>query len=161
MFWDELIAAAPRRVSTPSGSCQTCGLAFEGRMIGIRRALLVSTADKYFGLLVNIGTIAVISRLLKPSEIGVSVVGTAIMTFALAVREFGSSGFLIQHHDLTRYDVRTVFTFQFLITGAIVAALLAVAPAVSSSFGQPGLEGYLYVVSAGIWIESLALPTSS
>ena len=130
-------------------------------MIGIRRALLVSTADKYFSLVVNIVTLAVVSRLLSPAEIGVSVVGTAVITLALALREFGSSGFLIQQQNLTQEDARTVFTFQFLITVLIAAGLIAAAPIIATSFGQPGLRSYLYVVTAGIVIEALALPTSS
>jgi hypothetical protein len=106
-------------------------------MIGIRRALLVSTADKYFSLAVNIGALAVISRLLSPAEIGVSVIGTAIVTFALALREFGSSGFLIQQRDLTRSDARTLFTVQFLLTVLIATGLvLAAAPAAAQQQPQ-------------------------
>ena len=39
-------------------------------MSGLRKALLLTTAERYVGLLLNFGTLAVISRILTPAEVG-------------------------------------------------------------------------------------------
>ena len=73
-------------------------------MTGVKRALLLSTGERYFALASNFIVTAIVSRLLTPSEIGVSVIGMAIVGLAMAGREFASPNFLIQHRDL---DLRT------------------------------------------------------
>src|SRR5690242_15236490 len=57
------------------------------RMTAVRRALLLSTADRYFTFASNFAVAAAVSRILTPAEIGVSVVGMAILGIALSVRE--------------------------------------------------------------------------
>jgi O-antigen/teichoic acid export membrane protein len=130
-------------------------------MTGIRRALLWSTADKYFSLVVNFASLAVISRLLTPEEIGVSAVGTAIIAFALALREFASTGFLIQHKNLTRRDIRTSFTILFALTFIIAAALVAFSPWMAAFFGEPDLSRFVGVLSIAIVIETIGLPITA
>jgi hypothetical protein len=49
---------------------------------------------------------ALVVRLLTPTEVGVAVIGTAIMTIALGLREFASPEFLIQRHEIGRDDIR-------------------------------------------------------
>ncbi|TIV71696.1 MAG: sugar transporter, partial [Mesorhizobium sp.] len=60
-------------------------------MNSVRRALIYTTADRYFGLAVNFGLTMVVSRLLTPSEIGISVTGSAVVGLALSLREFSST----------------------------------------------------------------------
>ena len=60
----------------------------------MRRALFFTTSERYLGLNANFATIAVVSRILTPSEIGVSVLAMAIISFALAAREFATTNVL-------------------------------------------------------------------
>ena len=79
-------------------------------MTAVRRALIFSTADRYFALISNFLVTAAVSRILTPAEIGIFVLGQAILGFALSVKDFASSGFIIQREELTRDDVRASFT---------------------------------------------------
>jgi O-antigen/teichoic acid export membrane protein len=49
----------------------------------VRRALAMAAGEQYLRLLINFVLIATVSRLLTPSEFGVSVIGTGIMAIAL------------------------------------------------------------------------------
>ena len=64
----------------------------------VRRALAVSAAAQYLRIAIRLASMALVVRLLTPTEVGVAVIGTAIMTIALGLREFASSEFLIQRH---------------------------------------------------------------
>jgi O-antigen/teichoic acid export membrane protein len=91
-----------RRGEEPLESCH------EGELeTVVRRALAIAAGEQYFRLAINILSIAAISRLLTPTEIGVSVIGMGIMAIALGLREFATSDFLIRRREVTHDDMRT------------------------------------------------------
>jgi O-antigen/teichoic acid export membrane protein len=122
-------------------------------MAAFQRALLISTGERYFVLAMNFVRIAVVSRLLTPSEIGVSVIGMAIVSIAMSVREFASASFLIQHHDLGRQDIRGAFSVMLILTLAIIGALTLAAPAFASAYREENLLPYLHVISVCLFVE--------
>ena len=82
----------------------------EGTDSVVRRALAMATSEQYLRLAINFASLAAISRLLTPTEIGISVIGTGIMTVVLGAREFATSDFLIQRMKVVHDDVRASFT---------------------------------------------------
>ncbi|MER9190913.1 oligosaccharide flippase family protein [Mesorhizobium australicum] len=130
-------------------------------MLSVRRALLMSVGERYVLLATNFVTAALISRILTPQEIGVSVIGMAIMAVALSVREFSSSSFLIQSKELSREDIRSAFTVTFILTGIIAAALVGASPFLASFYNEPNLVAYFRVISACLFVDaSLSLITA-
>jgi len=127
-------------------------------MNSVRKALVYTTADRYFGLAVNFGLTMAVSRLLTPSEIGISVTGSAIVGLALSLREFSSTAFIVQRRNLSREDVRAAFTVMLALTSLISGGLLLFAPSIAHAYGEDGLEPYLRLVSAAILIEVVAAP---
>jgi len=127
-------------------------------MAGIRRALLFNACERYVGLAINFVTVSVVSRLLTPGEIGLSVIGLGIMTLALALREFASPDFLIQRPEVSRPDVRTAFTVLLVLYGPVAVGLAVLAPWLAELYGEPGLSGYIRVVIAAGLLETLSSP---
>lgn len=127
-------------------------------MPGIRRALILTSAERYFTLVVNFLTIAIASRLLTPEEIGVSVVGTSIAALAFSMQEFATASFLIQQHNLTREDIRGAFTVMLLLKVLISAGIAFLAPAAASIYGEKGLALYLQVVACSCLLEAISMP---
>lgn len=125
-------------------------------MSAIKRALLLSTGDRYFALVTNFATVATVSRILSPAEIGVSVIGAAIVGIFMSVREFASGSFLIQRGELSRNDVRTAFTVMLILTLAIAIALLLAAPRLASAYDEPKLAPYLRLVSVALFVELIS-----
>ncbi len=127
----------------------------------MRRALAITTSERYFGLIVNFTTLAVVSRVLSPAEIGISVVGLAISGLALAVRDFATTDFIIQKKDLRPADVRTAFTVLFLLTLAISVVLYASAGAISDFYGDRRLAPFLHIVALCILINVIFEPVAA
>ncbi|UCI29357.1 oligosaccharide flippase family protein [Mesorhizobium sp. B4-1-4] len=127
-------------------------------MNSVRKALVYTTADRYFGLAVNFGLTMVVSRLLTPTEIGISVTGSAIAGLALSLREFSSTAFIVQRPTLSREDVRAAFTVMMALTVLISAGLLLFAPSIAHVYGEGGLVPYLRLISAAILVEVVAAP---
>src|SRR4026208_2530883 len=106
-------------------------MAHDGRRPGreqnsvVRRAFAMAAGEQYLRLLINFVLIATISRLLTPSEFGVSVIGTGMIAIALRLREFATSDLVIQLQKVARDDVRTSFTLAFLLTVLITVAMFA------------------------------------
>lgn len=123
-------------------------------MLSVKRALLMSVGERYVLLVTNFATAALVSRILTPREIGVSVIGMAIMAIALSLREFSSSSFLIQRKELSREDIRCAFTVTFILTGVIAAALVVASPFLASFYSEPNLVPYFRVISVCLFLDA-------
>jgi len=126
-------------------------------MNGIRRALLLATAERYVILVVGFATLAIVSRILTPPEIGVSVVGMAVVMMALAFREFASPNFIIQHKNLQLEDVRATFTILSLTTLAISTIIFALAGWLAVIYSEPRLEPFLRIVAISTLVEIIGV----
>lgn len=127
-------------------------------MNSVRKALVYTAADRYFGLAVNFGLTIVVSRLLTPTEVGISVTGSAIAGLALSLREFSSTAFIVQRPNLSKEDVRAAFTLMLALTSLISGVLFLCAPLIAHVYGEEGLVAYLRLISAAILIEVAAAP---
>lgn len=123
-------------------------------MLSVKRALLVSSGERYFQMVSNFATAAVVSRILTPNEIGVSVIAMAILAIAMTLREFSSSSYLIQHEKLSREDIRGAFTVMFIFTGMVAAGLIAASPFLASFYGEPNLIPYFRIISACLFLDT-------
>lgn len=119
----------------------------------IRRALALTTMQRYLVMAINFATLAAISRLLTPHEIGTSAVGTAIAIFAISIREFASNQYFILRRELKTEDIRGAFTVMLILTLAISGSLAVLAPWLAASFGDPGLVHYLQLLALTFVIE--------
>jgi O-antigen/teichoic acid export membrane protein len=130
-------------------------------MIGVRRALLLVTAERYFGMIVQFALVAAVSRLLTPGEIGVCAIGLGIIGIAFSLRDFATSDFLIQSGAVTREDVRTSFTLLVGLTGGITVVMLALAPWIAAYYGEVGLSRFLYLIATAGLLEVVRLPITA
>lgn len=124
----------------------------------LRQALALTTADRYFSLAANFVTLVLISRILSPAEIGISVTGMAVVGIALSVREFASMNFLIQRADLSRDDIRSAFTVMLAATLLLAGILAVAAPFVAEIYSKPGLDLFLHMAALAIVLEVPAAP---
>ena len=125
---------------------------------GVRIALLLSTGERYFSLVANFVCVIVVSRLMAPEEIGVSVVGMAIVAMALSAREFVSTNYLIQTPSLSREHVRSAFTVMAAFTLVMAGLLFISAPALAALYGDERLVPYLRVIAFAFTLEVFSAP---
>lgn len=124
----------------------------------VRRALAMAAGEQYFRLASQFALIVVVSRLLTPAEIGISVIGTGIMVVVLGLREFATTDCLIQRQEVLREDIRASFTIVFLLTALITVGIFALAPWFGAFYGEDKLARFLRIAAVGGLIEAISLP---
>src|SRR6185312_10577481 len=74
----------------------------------IRKSLLLSFTDRYFRMVLRVGSTMILARLLTPQDYGVYTIGLATIGIVSGLRDFGLFSFLIQEKHLTKHIIRSV-----------------------------------------------------
>jgi O-antigen/teichoic acid export membrane protein len=130
-------------------------------MNSLRIAVVLMTAQRYFTMAINFSMVAIVSRILRPEEVGLSVIGSSITVLAMTLREFASTSFLVQKKDLKEDDIRVAFTVLTAITMVVAVALSIGAPWIAQLFQEPVLTLYLRVTAVASVMELAVMPVSS
>lgn len=109
-------------------------------MSPLHRSLLLSSADRYGSLVIQLLAIAALSRLLTPSEFGVYSLVMALSALAHTLREFGGANYIIQKPALSEQCIRTAFTVSLLISSLFAVVLVALRDAAALFFSESGLR---------------------
>jgi O-antigen/teichoic acid export membrane protein len=119
------------------------------------RSLLWTAVGKYSNNLITLVVMAVLSRLLTPTDFGLIAMVLVISAFLSIVAEAGLSTAVVQKRDLSDDALSSLFWFG-LGLGALTAALLAgAAPLVALLFSEPRLTPVVAVMSGGFLIVAL------
>jgi O-antigen/teichoic acid export membrane protein len=121
----------------------------------------MAAGEQYSRIVIGLVSIALMSRLLTPAEIGVSVIGMSIIGIALGLREFATADFLIRCVQVSEDDIRTSFTILFLLTGLITLVTWSLAPWVGAFYGNQGLTRFVQIAAVAGLIEAAGLPITS
>lgn len=105
-------------------------------MSSVRRALVLSIAERYALIAISLLGNILIARLLTPEEIGIYSVSLAVIGIAQVLRDFGVGNFLIQEQDLRDDHIRTAFGFSLLIGGTLFVVVHFTAPFAGSFYGE-------------------------
>jgi O-antigen/teichoic acid export membrane protein len=107
----------------------------------------MAALEQYSQVFVSLAMIAVLSRLLSSTEIGIAVIGLGIGTIAFNFREFVTSEYLIQRDNVSREDVRTAFTLILGFSVLICSFLSILAPWLATFYAQPNLAMFIYILA--------------
>ncbi|TPG50563.1 lipopolysaccharide biosynthesis protein [Rhodanobacter glycinis] len=106
---------------------------------GIRKALTLSFAQTCISLVLSVATIIILSRLLKPAEIGVYSVAVGFVALVHMLRDFGVSEFVVQDLSLDNDVIRTAFTMNLIIAWCLAAIVFASSGLIGLFYGDPGV----------------------
>ena len=127
-------------------------------MSSIRRALAITTVERYFAFALQVATTVVVSRLLTPAEIGVWGIALAAVMLLLGVREFASETFLIQRPNLTPEETQSAFSVILIAVLLIFSVLNLLGPLFADFYREQGLASILRVFSVALLVEALGAP---
>ena len=116
-------------------------------MSSVRRSLAYSLADSYLGIVLQLATTAVISRLLSPTEIGIFAVAAVLAALASTFRDFGVAEYMIQEKSLTPEKIRAAFAANLIVSWAMAVLLLGSSGAVAEFYRQPGVADVMRIQS--------------
>ena len=127
-------------------------------MTSLRVAVVMMSAQRYMAMFMNLAMMVVVSRLLLPSEIGLSVIGASLSTIVLSIREFSGTPFLVQKKDLSLNDKRAVVSVLAVVTLAAICTLLAISKIIGDAYDQPVLVNFLRVNALAAAFDLVVLP---
>ena len=116
-------------------------------MSTVRRSLAYSLADSYLGVLLQLASTLIISRILTPTEIGIFAVAAVIAALASTFRDFGVAEYLIQEKELTPQKIRSAFGANVLVSWLMALLLFAVSGPAADFYRQPGVADVMRIQS--------------
>lgn len=127
-------------------------------MTGLRKAVLLATTEQQFQLGANFVVAVVTSRLIEPHEIGIAVLGSAIVGLITALREYAASTYLVTSCKLSTEEFHGALTGIICWNALITFGLALVAPLFGMIYGDARVGHFLQVVALALMIEAFSLP---
>lgn len=116
-------------------------------MSSVRRSLLYSLADNYLGVVLQLASTLIISRLLTPVEIGIFAVAAVFAAMASTFRDFGVAEYLIQVKDLGHRQIQAAFAANLAISWSMGILLFVGSDAIADFYRQPGVAEVMRIQS--------------
>lgn len=114
-------------------------------MSTIRRSLLLSLADSYFSVALQLASTVIIARLLTPAEVGLFAVAAAFAALATMFRDFGVAEYMIQERELTDEKIRAALALNIAASWAMALVMFGAAPLAGRFYGQAGIGDVMQV----------------
>ena len=121
-------------------------------MTDVRRSFLLSFADNYLAIALQIASTVVIARLLTPAEVGVFAIAAVFSALASSFRDFGFAEYLIQARDLDHAKIRAALGMNIIVSWAMAATMFFAAPAVASFYNEAGVGAVMRVLALSFLI---------
>ena len=109
--------------------------------------LFWTTGSTVIIIVLQITVLAILARLLKPTDFGVASAAMLIVTFMSVFNEMGIAPSIVLIENLTQRHIRTGFTASLIIGMIFFTALFMGAPLVERFFAMPGLAGVCHIVA--------------
>jgi O-antigen/teichoic acid export membrane protein len=127
-------------------------------MSSVHRAIAFSAADKYASQLLQLVTLAIMSRLLTPGEIGLYMIASSIFVLADSFRTFGVGVYVVQEQDLRRETLRTAFTITLVLSLATAGVLTLLASPLAAFYADPELAHLVVLSTLALLFVPFASP---
>lgn len=127
-------------------------------MTSVRQALALATLDRYAGLVLSFVTMAAVSRILTPAEVGVAAIGWVILSIPYALRDLGTTDYIVQRKELSPPEVRTAATICLLAACLLTSLVLLLAPHVAAGYGDPRIAQFLGVMVFAVLTDAIGAP---
>lgn len=107
--------------------------------------------------ILQIGSMAVLGRLLTPNDYGLIGMVTPIIGFVLLFKDLGLSTATIQKEKINHQQVSTLFWINILFSLAISILFAAAAPLIASFYQEPRLSGMVLALSSIFLMGGLSI----
>lgn len=149
------IGAAP---SDPFSTAHLMG-DLKGRSV---RGGAVTMAAQGAKFALQLGSTAVLARLLTPADFGLIAMVTAVTGFVAMFKDAGLSMATVQRESITHDQVSTLFWINVVLSIGLVAVTAALAPAIAWFYGDPRLTTITLALAAtfvfgGLTVQHQAL----
>lgn len=126
--------------------------------MGVRASLGIAAATRITVFAFSLASVAIVSRLLTPEEIGVFSVSVALIGLAHVFRDFGVGQYLIQVREVNLQARRAAFTVTLAFSWTIAALLYIGRHAAGAFYGNVGVSEVLALLAVNFLILPFAAP---
>jgi O-antigen/teichoic acid export membrane protein len=127
-------------------------------MTGLHRPIVFSFLDRYSVIALNLVMTTIVARLMTPDEIGVFVIGAALVFLMETLRDFGVSSYLIQEREITEGGVRTAFTAMLILSLIFATGIYLLAGPIARFYGDQRIETVLHITAFGFLFGPFVAP---
>jgi O-antigen/teichoic acid export membrane protein len=104
---------------------------------------------------IAIAAVAVLARLLRPTDFGLIAMAFPIVVIATVLRNFGLDIGIINREQLDAALVNSIFWLSLRLNFLMALALAAIAPALAWFYREPRLIGVTLALASGVFVLSL------
>ncbi len=115
----------------------------------------ISAVAQAVSILVQLGTTAVLARLLTPEDFGLVAMVLPIVALIAMISQTGITFAIIQRPEISHAMVSALFVVNLAAAGALVLLVWALAPLIAAAYGEPRVEPLV------AWTASAALLTAA
>jgi O-antigen/teichoic acid export membrane protein len=120
------------------------------------RSVFWVSVDKWGTRLLSLAMFSMLGRLLGPADFGLVALAAVFTTILSVFVDSGFSQVLVQRATVSSVQISTAFWTSNALALLMYAALAAVAHPLSVLYGEPSLDGVLYVLGLQLPITALA-----
>lgn len=124
----------------------------------VRRALGISGITQAAIFVLGFINVVIVSRLLRPEEIGVFSVAVSVLGFAHVFREFGVGQYLVQAATVGREQFRAAFTVTLISSWLIALLLFLISKPMAAFYKHPGIAEVLGLLCINFLVMPLGTP---
>lgn len=108
-----------------------------------------------FAKILNLITLAILSRLLLPSDFGIVAIAGIMITVVDQFKDFGIATAVIQKHEKPEETLRTGFSMRFVLGILLYGTIFILAPVYANFFDEQVISSVLKVSAIIIILENL------
>ncbi len=116
-------------------------------------------SSQVIALVLNVGTIAILSRVLTPEDFGIVGIGMIFLTLFYNLQDFGVIPAVVQREDRINESIAVGLTLRWVITGVISATVILLSQTISAFFGDASIAPVLVVYTLNLFILTLGFPS--
>jgi polysaccharide transporter, PST family len=97
----------------------------------------ISLATQLFKFVAQLVYLIILMRLLTPADFGLVALASPVLWFVQMFTDFGLSQAVVQRKQITQEQLSSLFWFNVLVSAALCAVTIALAPLVGAFYGEP------------------------
>jgi O-antigen/teichoic acid export membrane protein len=122
-------------------------------MSSFKKALAFSFVGKYLGILLQLISMIILTRILTPEDYGIYTIAIIFVLLANILRESGVSNYLIKEKELNHEKIRSAFSLMLIIAFIVGTCLYYSANFVADFYGEEKLVFMIQLLSINIFIS--------
>jgi O-antigen/teichoic acid export membrane protein len=119
------------------------------------RGGLVTLASQGAKFVLQLGSTAVLARILAPGDFGLIAMVTVITGFLVLFKDIGLARAIVQRSEVTVDQLSTLFWINVLLSTGVALTAAAVAPLIAWVYGEPDLIAITLVLSSSFVVSGL------